>query len=186
MQKASRLSSALPDVRLAGRFTPGRTAGLGSLGLPGIVVPPRGKKKIEMTFCATVTALVSAQRGCRYQAALVLQIFTVAAILAPDHCPSESRSPWSQHHAALGMAGWALGRAAQPAACGRTHRHPVSWVCSDLTLQIKPPVLPRDVCLQSRSVCCKAQTCFAATGKTLRVTEERGNGISTPESQCFL
>lgn len=105
-------------------------------------MPSCGKKKTEIIFCTMLIALASAQRGCRYKAALILEIFTVAAILAPDHRPSESRNPWSQHHAVLGMAGWAMGHAAQPAACGMSHRHSVSWICSDLTLKIKPPVLP--------------------------------------------
>lgn len=65
-------------------------------------MPSGGKKQTEMIFCAMLIAPASAQRSCRYKAALVLQTGVVAALLALDHCPSESRSPWSQHHAALG------------------------------------------------------------------------------------
>lgn len=67
------------------------------------MLPSRGKNKIEIIFCTVLISL--AQWGCRYKAALVLQICTVPAILASDHCPSENRSSSSQHHTELGMAG---------------------------------------------------------------------------------
>lgn len=69
----------------------------------------------------------SGQRGCGQEAALLRHICTAAAVLAAHRGPSERRSRWSQHRAAVGVAGRAVGHA------GTSHGHSPSWICSGLS-----------------------------------------------------
>lgn len=68
------------------------------------MVPSRGKNKVEIGLCAMLIALASAEG---------LQVELLQSFL-PDPCPSQGRSPWSQHHTALGVAGWAVGQLPVP------------------------------------------------------------------------